>query len=268
MWNRVRDSIVSPKNVVEYRKDNMFLVILYLLFFVLLLSTTTIINVVQFDGFSSTIRDYYKQSFVTVDDNCVVTKEEATCDSLKNHLVMEDEILNIYIDTRDDLVMQDYDNTYNFVIQDDSFYFVFGSTVVNEMKLASLLEEDIDFNLQSTDPDTFYGAIFETVDSVADDYKWFWGTTLIITEVITNALMFLLFILISTWFLRTRFKIVPFKQLFKITVYSSTTLYIIMIFNNLFDMSFFIVFLLIILAVRQNSQVSVEIMRRLHDKNS
>lgn len=268
MWKRVRDSIVNPRQVVDYRKDNMFLVILYLMFFVLLLSTTTIIGIVQFDGFDSNIRDYYKKSMVSVDDNCVVTKEGATCDTNKNHLVLDDTILNIYIDTRDDLVMQDYENMYNFVINGDKMYFVFGSQVVQEFLLSDFLSSDIDFNLQSTDSDAFYAAIFDTVDDVANEYKWFWGPVMIVTEMLSNTFMFLMFILLSAWFLRMRFKVVPMKQLFKITVYSSTTLYIIMAFNNLFNMSFFIVFILILIAVRQNSQVSLEIMKRLQEKKS
>jgi hypothetical protein len=50
MWTRLRDSIVTPKNIIDFRNDSFIRVFFYLLIFVLLLSTTTLIYTIQFTG--------------------------------------------------------------------------------------------------------------------------------------------------------------------------------------------------------------------------
>jgi hypothetical protein len=267
MWTRLRDSIVTPKNIIDFRNDSFIRVFFYLLIFVLLLSTTTLIYTIQFTGFNSNVIDAYKESFVEIDDNCMLTTTDLVCDENKNHLLMEDELMSVYLDSRDDLVMQDYDGLYNFVFSNDKVYVIFSNTLIADYKISEFIIKDVDFSLQSTDSDQFYLDVFENVDHIAVMYKGYWGVALMMTDLLSNLLLFMLFILISAWFLKSRFKIVPFKQLFKMTVYSSTLLYIIMIFNTMFRLSIFIVILLIVIAVRQNSQLSMEILKRIDKKS-
>jgi predicted permease len=47
------------------------------------------------------------------------------------------------------------------------------------------------------------------------------------------------------------------------TVYASTALFVVLIFDQLFQFSFFITLLLIFIAFRQNSQLNDELMRRM-----
>ncbi len=263
----MRDSIVTPRNVVAYRHDSIWRIFLYLLLFVLLLSTRTVIETVNFDGISSTIKRSYIEDIETIDDTCIITSESVTCDNQKNNLLLSDIMMDYYVEGRDDLVMQDYDNLYNFVFKGDTLYMIVSGTIIEEFDLDEIIVKDLDFSLQATDSETLYDNLFDNVDHIINGYKNFWAPMLIAIEVLSNMLFFLFFILISAWFLKMRFKVIPFKQLFKMTVYSSTLLYVILIINSLYNLSLFVVILFLIIAVRQNSQLSLELMRRLKKKS-
>lgn len=267
MWNRVRDSIVTPRNVVEYRKDPLWRVFLYLLLFVLMLSTRTIITVTQFDGLPSSVKSTYTSEIEKIDGTCVITAEELVCDNQQNNLLLDDAVMNFYVDGRDELVMQDYEGFYNFVVMNESVHVIVANSVIEEIPLSDIIVKDIDFSLQETDNDLFVITLYENVDHIITINKGLWAPIMITMEIITNMLLFLFFILISSWFLKMRFKVIPFSHLFKMTVYSSTLLYIILILNSLYSLSIFIMILLVIVAVRQNSQLSLELLRRLNKKS-
>jgi hypothetical protein len=267
MWTRVRDSIVTPRNVVEYRHDSMWRVFLYLLMFVLLLSTKTAITVSQFDGVTSDVKNTYINNIEKIDDTCYISAEQVVCENQQNNLLLEDALMSFYVDGRDELVMQDYEDIYNIVIMKKSMFIIIGNQVIEEIPLSSVITEDLDFSLQDTDSEALYNSMFRSVDNIIAQNKTLWAPLMISMEVISNMLLFLFFVLISSWFLKMRFKVIPFKQLFKMTVYSSTLLYVILILNSLYNLSIFIVLLLVIFAVRQNSKLSLELLRRLTKKS-
>lgn len=267
MWSRVRDSIVTPRNVVNYRNDPFWRILIYVVLFVSLLSTRTIITVIQFDGLTSDVIRTYSENINEIDSTCIITANNVECDKAQNNLLLDDVLMNFYVDGRSELVMQDYDDMYNVVIMGDSIHLIFGNQVIEELPLSDFITTDIDFSLQETDIDSLNTNIFININNIIAEYKGFWAPVLIITEFMSNLLLVIFFVLISSWFLKLRFKVVPFKQLFKMTVYSSTLLYVILVINSLYNLSLFIVILLIIIAVRQNSQLSVELMRRLTKKS-
>ena len=65
--------------------------------------------------------------------------------------------------------------------------------------------------------------------------------------------------------MRVRYKQIPFRQVFTITSYSSTALFIVLIFNNLLNLNTILLILLIIIAFRQNNILTVEIEKRLQN---
>ena len=75
-----------------------------------------VIKVIQFDGIDGNTRLAYIAEIQTVDSSCIISSEGSlTCDELKNNLLLEDTLFNAYIDSRDELVMQDYKNMYNIL---------------------------------------------------------------------------------------------------------------------------------------------------------
>ncbi len=269
MYTRFYNSIISPKNIVEFRNDSLVKVFLYILFFALLLSTRVAIETVTFDGLTPALKESIMDEAHIIDESCVISNAILECDVEENQLLLETTFINYYIDSSEDISSSEYGSTYNIVFNDDKLLLVMSNTVVHEMLISDLpfAFENIDFSLQTSDPDVFYNELFEGIDDFFMSQKATWGTIMVLFDFVSNFIMFMLFVVISAWMLRLRFKQVKFRQLFTMTVYSSTALYLILILNSLYSLSFFIVLLLIIAAFRQNSQLSIELYKRLHKKN-
>lgn len=264
MYTRFRDSIVFPRNIVDFRNDSLIKVFLYIIFFALLLSTSTILFVISFDGTSGSTQEMIKQNFEVMDSTCEIDEAVYNCDTNKNQLFYEDTFFSFYFDSRTDLVYDDYKNIYNFVISDDTLYLIFNRIELFTVKLADLpiTWHNIDFNEQTTDIENFNIRIFAALDDALFETHNLWGPGLIISDLLGSFVLFMLFILISSWMLKLRFKPIRYKQLFTMSAYSGTALFLILIFNSLVNLDFFIVIILLFVAIRQNNQLGVEIMRR------
>ena len=266
MYKRFKDSIVSPKNIVAFRTDSLVKVFIYILFFSLLLSTRTVIEVITFNGLTPNYRETLKQDFNAVDETCLIVDAVLECDISESTLLYEDLMLSYYIDSSDTMSLGNYGENYNVIFHDDSIHFILNNTPIYEMKISELPAEfhNIDFGLQTTDPNVFYTNLFDAIDSLFLSIRPIWAPLIIMIDILTGFVMFIIFILISAWMLKLRFKPVRYKEMFIMTSYSSTALYIILILNSLYNMSFFIVIILVVAAFRQNNQLSMEIHRRLN----
>lgn len=268
MFTRFRDSIVTPARIVDFRNDKAIWVILYVLFFAMLLSTRMIIDVVTYDGLSFAQQNEIIDNLPELNENCGFDATSYQCDPEETTLVYQDVMMSYYLDSHDSLQYDDYETQYNIVIQGETVYFIFANVVVYELPLASVSTDlqNLDFSLQSSNPDVFEYRILSSIDDYILSYKSFWGPMVILADIITAVILFFAFVLLSAWMLRFRFKPVPFKQLFVMTGYSSTAMYLILIFNSLFNLSFFLVIILIFIAFRQNNQLSIEIIKRLRQR--
>jgi len=269
MYTRFYNSIIAPRNIVNYRTDSLFRVFLYILFFAILLSTRITIDTVTFDGMSVASQEALKTEFETVDQTCIINDGTLDCTSAESTLVYQDIVIGFYTDSFDNFNASIYSSSgYNVVMHQDSLYFVVSGTELMEIPISALNEafQNLDFSTQVSDPDYFYTVVFDAVDDYLMSTKTFWGTGMILIDFLTNLAMFMIFILVSAWMLRLRFKVVKFKHLFIMTAYSSTALYLILILNSLYNLSFFVILIMLIVAFRQNSQLSLELYKRLNKK--
>ncbi len=98
-------------------------------------------------------------------------------------------------------------------------------------------------------------------------YKNMWGPLMIGVEIIISSLFYLIFILVSAWFLKMRYKVIPFKETFTLVTYSSTSIFVILTFYSMLDLSLFVILILLVISFRQNGIMSREIERRLKKKS-
>ena len=269
MYTRFYNSIISPRNLVEYRNDSLFRVFFYILFFALLLSTRSIIDIATFDGMTQVNKEEIITNFQDVNETCEILNSSLACESKDSTLMYTASIMSFYTDSFDNWNPSVYqDASYNFVLHEDAIHLVVSGQDVTQILISELPQNlhNFDFELYETDPTTFFNIIFEAIDEYMINTKLIWGSVLLLIDFFTNLIMFLLFVMISSWMLRMRFKQVKFKQLFTLTSYSSTALYVILIINSLYNLSFFIVAILLFVAIRQNSQLSMELQRRLTKK--
>ena len=266
MYKRFYDSLLNPAKLVDYRNDALWKVFLYALLFALLLSTSVIINTITYDGISPNQEERIKNDFPEVDPSCAIVDNTLNCDTKVSTLLYQDVILSVYIDSTDELVSSNYNETgYNVVIYDENVHFIVASRSLIQLPISELPEDlrTLDFGLLETDEDAFFTQLINGIDEIVLGTKTTWATVIILFDFISNILLFGFFILLSTWMLRLRFRQIKFKHVFVMTTYSSTALYIILIINSLYNLSFFIVILLLFIAFRQNSKLSIELYRRL-----
>lgn len=269
MYQRFRDSIMAPARIVEFRHDKTIWVILYILFFSLLLSTRMIIDVVTYDGLSVVQQIALLDELPELDSSCIIDTTGFSCDTAATTLLLEDPIIGYYLESHDTLQYDAYESRYNVIIHQDMVRFLFNETLVHEVPIASIDPDalPLDFAWQTDDPDRFEAGVVMLVDGFILSYQNLWAPMLIGIDFLTGFILFLSFVLVSAMMMRLRFAEVPYRQMFTMNAYAATTLYLILIFNSLFQLGFLLVILLIFVAFRQNNQLSFEILRRLKERD-
>ena len=270
MFNRFRDGLVYPKLLLQYRKDAMWKVILYIVFFAILFSSASIVDVIKYDGLSESYKEYVRQNAVVVTEDCAITNAVLVCDSEYKIELYEDTLITFYLDSHAELDLDRYEESgYTIIIHGEHIYFNFRGFNAYTYLISDLGSSihNVNFSDQTDDPTLFYDSIFDAVDELLINNKTVWGASIILVEVMISFTIYMMFIMLSAYFLRKRFLVVPFKQLFAMTTYSSTGLFVILIFDSIFELDLFLIILLIILAFRQNNALSSEIERRLKNKS-
>jgi len=270
MFKRVRDSLVYPKEILRYRKDNILLVLLYLLFFALLLSSRTVIDVIKYDGLSGVYKEGITQEMTVVNQDCAIENAVLVCDG--EHLInlYSEQMFTVYLDSSIELDFTEYpDDEYGIIIHDEHvFLYLFGMNTM-QIPLSDFPTklQDIDFDDQVNNSTVFYDDLFEGIDELLVSYKTIWGPLLLFVEVSISIAFYLVFVLVSAWFLKMRFKVIPYKETFTLTAYSSTSLFIILTFYSMLNLDLIIIIILLIISFRQNGIMSKEIERRLKKKS-
>lgn len=269
MYTRFYNSIISPRNLVEFRNDSLIRVFLYILLFALLLSTRTIIDIATFDGMNHATKESVIADVQDVNETCKIVDSSLECTVKESTLVYRTAMMSVYTDSFDNWNPSVYQESgYLFVLHGNQIHFVVSGQDISQIQISDLPAEfqTFDFALYDTNKNEFFNIIFDSLDDYMINTKTVWGTVLVLFDFVSNIIMFLIFILLSTWMLRVRFREVKFRQLFTMTTYSSTALYVILIINSLYNLSFFIVIILLFVAIRQNSQLSMELYGRLTKK--
>jgi hypothetical protein len=266
MYKRFRDSLSNPRGLVQYRKDKVWFVFLYLFLFALLMGTRSFIDVATYDGLSLNYQESIKENFQTIDPSCQIVSGTFTCDDEDLQLVYSDVGIQFFLDSYQTFESERYEEAqYAFVVHNKDVLFLFNGTLIYEQKLTSLSDEftNLDFSMQESNPDLFYDAILGGVSEYLTRVKWTWGFGSIIVEVLLGLLLFVFFTIVNSYFMYRRFMLIKFRDMFVMTVYASTALFVVLIFDQMFQFSFFITLLLNFIAFRQNSQLNDELLRRM-----
>ena len=266
MYKRFRDSLSNPRGLVHYRKDKIWFAFLYLFLFALLMGTRTFIDVATYDGLSYSYQETIKENFETVDSSCAIVSGEFSCDNEDLQLVYQDVGIQVFLDSYQTFESERYEETqYAVVVHSEDVRFLFNGTMMYQQKLSTFSDSflNLDFSLQETNPDVFYESLLSGVSDYLTRIKWTWGFGSIFVEVLLGLLLFVFFTVVNSYFMYRRFMLIKFRDVFVMTVYASTALFVVLIFDQMFQFSFFITLLLIFIAFRQNSQLNDELMQRM-----
>ena len=67
--------------------------------------------------------------------------------------------------------------------------------------------------------------------------------------------------------MKIRYKVISFKEVFVLTTYSSTSLFVILTFYSMLELNLIIIIILLVISFRQSGIMNREIERRLKKKS-
>lgn len=261
MLDRVKKALIEPDKLIQFRKDRLSRVFLYVLIFSVLLSTGTIVRTATFVGLEASVQDVFRDDVNRASFPCRLEDNEITCDTPQSRLLYEGNNLNLTLKIDEPLDLSQMTGfVYYGVLQETGLALIFMGTEVGFYTYEALGLTRLDFNNfnQQTLDD-----LFLLVDRVILELRPLWAPVIITGRILGAMLLFNVFVLINTFILRMRLTMVPFKQLYVMFTYASTTLFVVLIFDAVMTLNIFLFILLLFFAFRQTSRLALELQKRL-----
>lgn len=268
MFERFRDSLAYPTRILQFRNDSFLRVFSYIFLFAILMSAGTIIFAIRFESLPNTFIDSFEDNLVVSEIDCVTDDGLLECGSNVITSFYDDGLIKVYVDSSSEFNTDNYGgSTVSYVFYEEQIIMTIGAIQV-PYELSDLPTEiqNLDFKLLSTDKAQFIEDFTDGLSSYLVASKSLWSPIIVTVELISNILFILLIVLINSWIIKMRFKIIPFKEVFKMSVYSSTTLYVLLTINGLIALGYFFLFLFVLVTFRQTNALTMAIYRVIKKK--
>jgi len=269
MFNRFRDSLVYPRRIINYRKDRFLKVLAYMVVFAVLMLSSTIVLIARFDRIPQTIRDQFQENLIEENIDCVVDDSVLTCvpeDTFEIFYSSVVGLINITMGVSDDMPKDEEIEVLSLSIffSNDVVYLYYGGTAM-EYAYDDLPDafSTIDFSTISSDPEEFTNVMMDGFGDYVKSMGYIIVPLMLFMTFIGNMLMILFVVFLNAVILKVRFKVIPFKETFKMGVYMGTTLYMLLILNGFFGLGMFTIVIFLILTFRQTNALNMEIMKRI-----
>lgn len=269
MFNRFRDSLVYPRRIINYRKDKMIRVIGYMMLFALLMLSSTIVVLAQFERIPQTVREMYQENLSDAEINCILDDGTLTCDEepvLTRFYSETIGLVSVSMGVSDDEPTASEISTLGIdLFFSNEVVYLYYAGIPIEYTYDQLPDEfsSIDFSQSSTDPNAFTDVIMDGFGNYLISVSNIIVPILLISGMIGNVFMVFFVVFMNAIILKMRFKVIPFKETFKMGAYMGTSLYILLILNGFFGMGMFMIILFLIVTFRQTNALSFEIMKRM-----
>ena len=267
MLNRVRSSLIEPGQLIAYRKDSLIKVWAYLLFFAVLMSTSTLISVLNFTGIDQRLQNQIKDNTIPLNENCAMVEASLVCETPIEHTFITLDNFRVIINAQETLTLDQYAGfRYYFVFHQETVYLVFMGNIVESKPIASLYEgfHNIDLNFTNEQRNSFYDTLFAMINQEVLALRTVWGPLVMLTSILSALLLFNVFVIINSLISRARVKEVSFRHMYVMMSYAATALYIVLIFESMLQFNLFIFIVLLFVAFRQMTKLTLEIYARLN----
>ena len=250
--NRLKASLIAPETLMQYKKDRLWTVLLYLSFFAFLTSIGPLVRSLTYTTLPSLTQDVIL-SELTLPESCVINGGEMMCET--------DEVLVMY-DIGTIQAVIDLSGTETNDIRGFESLIRFEETQVTILTSQGVADaipyQDLDLlnvSFDGTSQQNISSAL-RIINALVLYYRPVWTPVIMIARALGSLLVFLIFVLINAAFLKPRLKKTSFKELFVLMTYASTGLYLIWIFDALIPLNIFVFLLLLILAFRRSSRLA------------
>lgn len=261
MLDRIKKALIEPHKLIQFRKDRLFKVFLYLCLFAVLLSTSTIIRTLTFEGLERSVQEVFRDDVARTSFPCAIQETSLLCDSPQSRLLYEGNNILVRLEsdqTNDVSTLRGF--RYYGILTTEGLSLVFMGSELQFFSYESLGVSRLDFT--NFDEQTL-DDLFFLVDQVIIEMRPLWAPVVIVGRILGALILFNVFVLINTFILRFRLPMVPFKQMYVMFTYASTTLFIVLVFDTLVTLNIFLFILLLFFAFRQTSKLALELQKRL-----
>ncbi len=234
MYNVFKDSIISPKNLLNYRNKKGFFTFMYLIILTILVSI---------GGFIYYLKMPNPQTLSSEIDFCEYTDTGLSCQGNEYDPTKSYEIYGFstyFLDDQDSISSIGTMPSQSIVFSNKSLTFYQGNQALSSIDLSPMLATS-----DLSEIIVFIGKIMLTV--------------FLTLTFIGNLVMLLVVALISTIpFLRLK-KFIPFRKIYKLVIFAITPFAVLMTFYNLINFSQWIFFILMLVAYRSVFQLQREL---------
>ncbi len=261
MLSRFRDGLIYPENIIKYRKDSIFLVLLIMIIYASIMSLNIIIDTVTYDGMDVYTEELLEESIVEENINCEISDSVLLCEEDTDHLLIEYYgIVDVYLNN-DYQVNDEYSGAnVIMVIYDDEVFITTGGFSSFSLKISDLPEEFHNMSFKEIeDNDLFFESLVDGIDNYMISHLALWGTMIIIIFIGLNFLLALFVALLTGYFIKNRFKIIPYKETFRFGVYVSGSTFIMLGLMNMLGGDFLFIFVIVVINFRQMSRLTMSI---------
>ena len=267
MFTRFRDSLVYPARIINFRKDSAWMIISYIVTFAILMSLGVLVFVINFSQIAPPIQESLLDGFNNEAIDCQIVNSELTCTDNMIKGFYESSYVNVYIDSSDDFDMSNFSTLETNVVVHKNSVIVTVGLLSEEYLISDLPSEfhNVDFNDLGTDSG-LEEQLIEGVSNYMVNTKNMWGPIFFIIEFISNIFFIVLIILVHSWILKARFRIIPFKEVFKMSTYTGTAIFLLLTFYGMVDLGIFFLILFLVVSVRQTNQLTMAIYKVIKKK--
>lgn len=261
MLSRFRDGLVYPEYILNFRKDSIFRVLFVLIVYASIMSLNIIVDTVAFDGIDIETSELIEEALTEESINCEITSSNLVCDEDTDvKLLQYYGLVDMYV-VSDVSDIDDYESgaNINIIITNDQM--IVNSIVPFTFEIDELPVEfqNLDFKTLESNPDLFLEEFIAAIDSYMLENKAMWGTTLIILFILFNLLLTLFVSILTGFFIRNRYKVIPFKETFRFGAYVSGSTFLILGLMSMLGNTFLFIILIVIINSRQMRRLTFSI---------
>lgn len=268
MYARLKDALTAPQFLIDYKNDKLIRVLLYLLVFLLFTSVGALINVVTYDGFENIQRDEIKTSLESFESTCYYNGYVLECaDENYSKISLPSLQLEIIVDGSSEVNTANYELEYNQTVvlnKDKMYFYLSGVPTTFESNVLSNSFENLDFRSDSYDDSLqFSNTIIDSIDETTIQYKTLWGSIAYFGSFIVNSIILIIIIFINVLIVKSRSKVVKVKELFILTTYSATGLYLLFALDGMITLNLILYIVLVFLAFSRIFKINMEVYKRV-----
>ncbi len=240
MYRRIRDNLISPKNLFSRRTDKVGITLLYFFLLVLLLSVSSIVGVTTYNGLTANNKSEIKSTLAEqVEVPCTIDNG-LTCE-INDVYEITYANFNVYLDPAGSFAPDDFG--VNVVLQEEVI------NLYSAGQLLSVMEYENTDGLDTMWPsewsqlvfdgsDTFWDTFFLGLGSVIDEYRGVWIPMSIIISIVSIAILLLSEILLDTLIISLfRLGGLKFGETFKLVINASTAYVLLSVILDLYNIN-------------------------------